>query len=161
MFDKTGTLTHGAPTLVAIRPENGFGEDEVLTAVASAEQYSSHVLATSIIAAAHDRGLHLSEAEWAREAATNGVQARVGSREVVVGKFRFVAEHAPDAARTRIAPGQLAVYVAIDDPDEHHARAKAAGAEILRELADTDYGSRDYAARDLDGNEWYFGTYRP
>lgn len=56
---------------------------------------------------------------------------------------------------------KAAVYVAIDDPDEHHARAKAAGAEIFRELADTDYGSRDYAARDLDGNEWYFGTYRP
>jgi len=114
VFDKTGTLTYGTPTLVAIRPENGFGEDELLTAVASAEQYSSHVLATSIIAAAHDRGLHLGEAEWAREAATNGVQARVGGREVVVGKFRFVAEHAPDAARTPIAPGELAVYVAID-----------------------------------------------
>jgi heavy metal translocating P-type ATPase len=114
VFDKTGTLTYGTPTLVAIRPENGFGEDELLTAVASAEQYSSHVLAISIIAAAHDRGLHLGEAEWAREAATNGVQARVGGREVVVGKFRFVAEHAPDAARTPIAPGELAVYVAID-----------------------------------------------
>lgn len=114
VFDKTGTLTYGTPTLVAVRPENGFGADELLTAVASAEQYSSHVLATSIIAAAHDRGLHLDEAEWAREAATNGVQARVGGREVVVGKFRFVAEHAPDAARTPIAPGELAVYVAID-----------------------------------------------
>ncbi|NUT59198.1 MAG: cadmium-translocating P-type ATPase, partial [Agromyces sp.] len=113
VFDKTGTLTYGTPTLAAIRPENGFGEDELLAAVASAEQYSSHVLATSMIAAAHDRGLRLDEAEWAREAATNGVQARVGGREVVVGKFRFVAEHAPDAARTPIAPGELAVYVAI------------------------------------------------
>ncbi|WP_242902494.1 VOC family protein [Actinomadura terrae] len=58
-------------------------------------------------------------------------------------------------------PGTTAVYVAVDDPDAHHDRAKAAGAEIFRELADQDYGSRDYAARDLDGNEWYFGTYRP
>lgn len=57
-------------------------------------------------------------------------------------------------------PGTSAVYVAVDDPDAHHDRAKAAGAEIFRELADKDYGSRDYAARDLDGNEWYFGTYR-
>ncbi|WP_433478868.1 VOC family protein [Spirillospora sp. CA-142024] len=56
---------------------------------------------------------------------------------------------------------KAAVYVAIDDPDAHHDRAKAAGAEIFRELTDQDYGSRDYAARDLDGNEWYFGTYRP
>ncbi|MFG2091018.1 MULTISPECIES: VOC family protein [unclassified Spirillospora] len=58
-------------------------------------------------------------------------------------------------------PGKTALYVAVDDPDAHHDRAKAAGAEIFRELSDQDYGSRDYAARDLDGNEWYFGTYRP
>ncbi|GAA1826121.1 hypothetical protein GCM10009735_71780 [Actinomadura chokoriensis] len=54
-----------------------------------------------------------------------------------------------------------AVYVAVDDPDAHHDRARAAGAEIIRPLTDQDYGSRDYAARDPDGNEWYFGTYRP
>ncbi|MFD0904687.1 VOC family protein [Actinomadura sediminis] len=58
-------------------------------------------------------------------------------------------------------PGKAANYVVVTDPDAHHDRAKAAGAEIFRELADQDYGSRDYAARDLDGNEWYFGTYRP
>lgn len=114
VFDKTGTLTYGAPTLIAIRPAPGFEPDELLAAVASAEQYSSHVLATSLIAAAKDRHLPLAEAEWAREAATNGVQARVGGHDVVVGKFRFVDEHAPDAASTAIAPGELAVYVAID-----------------------------------------------
>ena len=104
VFDKTGTLTHGEPTLVAIRPANGFGDDELLAAVASAEQYSSHVLAASMIEAARERGLPLAEAEWAREAATNGVQAKIGGREVVVGKFAFVHEHAPDASRTTIAP---------------------------------------------------------
>ena len=114
VFDKTGTLTHGEPTLVAIRPADGFADDELLAAVASAEQYSSHVLAASMIEAARERDLLLTEAEWAREAATNGVQAKIGGREVVVGKFAFVNEHAPDASRTAIAPGELAVYVAID-----------------------------------------------
>ena len=38
---------------------------------------------------------------------------------------------------------------------------KAAGAEILQELKDEHYGSRGYMARDPEGNEWYFGTYRP
>jgi uncharacterized glyoxalase superfamily protein PhnB len=52
------------------------------------------------------------------------------------------------------------VYVALDDPDAHHDRAKAAGAEIIMGLADKDYGSRDYAAKDPEGNTWYFGTYR-
>jgi uncharacterized glyoxalase superfamily protein PhnB len=53
------------------------------------------------------------------------------------------------------------IYVAVDDPDAHHARAKAAGAEIVRELSDQDYGSREYSARDLEGNLWSFGTYDP
>jgi uncharacterized glyoxalase superfamily protein PhnB len=53
------------------------------------------------------------------------------------------------------------VYVVVDDPDAHHDRAKAAGAEITMPLTDQDYGSRDYGALDRDGNTWFFGTYRP
>jgi uncharacterized glyoxalase superfamily protein PhnB len=55
----------------------------------------------------------------------------------------------------------FALYVAIDDVDAHCKRARAAGAEIVREPTDTDYGSREYACRDLEGNVWSFGTYRP
>jgi uncharacterized glyoxalase superfamily protein PhnB len=57
--------------------------------------------------------------------------------------------------------GPTAVYVALDDPDAHHDRAVAAGAEIVMGLTDQEYGSRDYAARDPEGNLWCFGTYRP
>ena len=53
------------------------------------------------------------------------------------------------------------ISVTVDDPDAHYARAKAAGAEILQELKDEDYGSRGYLTRDPEGNQWYFGTYRP
>ena len=53
------------------------------------------------------------------------------------------------------------MYVALDDTDAHHARAAEAGAEIVRAPFDTDYGSRDYAAKDPEGNIWAFGTYRP
>jgi uncharacterized glyoxalase superfamily protein PhnB len=53
------------------------------------------------------------------------------------------------------------VYVVVDDPDAHHERARAAGAEIVLELHDTDYGSREYGAKDPEGNAWYFGTYQP
>ncbi|MEU5564450.1 VOC family protein [Micromonospora musae] len=63
-------------------------------------------------------------------------------------------------SRPRPADDDWAVYVAIDDVDAHCVRARAAGAEIVREPFDTDYGSRDYAARDLVGNMWSFGTYR-
>lgn len=59
-----------------------------------------------------------------------------------------------------IQPGTAGCYVVTDDPDALHARAAAAGAEITDPLHDTDYGSRDFAARDPEGNRWSFGTYR-
>jgi uncharacterized glyoxalase superfamily protein PhnB len=51
------------------------------------------------------------------------------------------------------------VYVTVADVDAHHDRAKRGGAAIVRPLANTDYGSREYSARDLDGRLWGFGTY--
>lgn len=57
--------------------------------------------------------------------------------------------------------GQGWIYVAVEDPDAHCERARAAGANIIRELEDQDYGSRDYSARDPEGNIWSFGTYNP
>jgi uncharacterized glyoxalase superfamily protein PhnB len=59
-----------------------------------------------------------------------------------------------------VPPGSTGCYVVTDDPDALHARAVAAGAEITQGLHDTDYGSRDFAARDPEGNRWSFGTYR-
>jgi uncharacterized glyoxalase superfamily protein PhnB len=64
-------------------------------------------------------------------------------------------------ARLPQPPGGSSVYVVVTDPDEHYDRAKAAGAEIVLELRDEDYGSREYTARDPEGNFWSFGTYRP
>jgi uncharacterized glyoxalase superfamily protein PhnB len=57
--------------------------------------------------------------------------------------------------------GESWIYIVIDDPDAHHDRAKAAGATIIREVEDQDYGSRDYSAKDPEGNIWSFGTYDP
>jgi uncharacterized glyoxalase superfamily protein PhnB len=52
------------------------------------------------------------------------------------------------------------VYVAMEHVDEHHDRAKAAGAEIASPLKDMDYGSREYAAWDIGHQHlWGFGTY--
>jgi uncharacterized glyoxalase superfamily protein PhnB len=40
--------------------------------------------------------------------------------------------------------------------DEHCARARAAGAEIVEEPADQPYGERTYRARDPEGHIWTF-----
>ncbi|MFJ9667191.1 VOC family protein [Streptomyces sp. NPDC101219] len=57
--------------------------------------------------------------------------------------------------------GPAAAYIVVDDVDAHHRRAVEHGAEILMPPTDQDYGSRDYMARDLEGNIWSFGTYAP
>jgi uncharacterized glyoxalase superfamily protein PhnB len=80
-------------------------------------------------------------------------ELRFGNGLVMFGSAR------PDGPATRGKGG--GIYVVIDDPDAHCARARAAGAEIIRDLNDTDYGSREYGARDLEGNVWHFGTYQP
>jgi uncharacterized glyoxalase superfamily protein PhnB len=59
-----------------------------------------------------------------------------------------------------LTPGVFGAYVVTDAPDALFARATAAGAEVLTPLHETDYGSRDFAVRDPEGNRWSFGTYR-
>jgi len=68
----------------------------------------------------------------------------------------FVGGSQPDPRASTIS-----LYIAVGDPDAIHARAKRADAEVVRELTDTDYGSREFSVRDLEGNLWSFGTYNP
>ena len=67
-------------------------------------------------------------------------------------------KHGGDNPWDRVAQG---TYVVVDDVDGHYARAKAAGGEIVMDLHDTDYGSREYSVRDPEGHLWSVGTYRP
>ncbi len=52
-------------------------------------------------------------------------------------------------------------YVIVDDVDAHCERARAAGAEILMEPADQDYGGRLYTCKDAEAHVWSFGSYNP
>lgn len=56
-------------------------------------------------------------------------------------------------------PGTSGAYVVTADPDAVHARAVAAGAEIIEGPVERDYGSREVIVRDPEGNLWSFGTY--
>ena len=84
-------------------------------------------------------------------------ELRYGNGMVMLGS----AVEGTDYGRIAQPPGRSAAYVVVDHADAHHNRAKAAGAEIVYPPADQEYGSRDYAARDPEGNLWSFGTYRP
>lgn len=52
-------------------------------------------------------------------------------------------------------------YIVVEDADKHYARAVAAGAEIIVEIKDEDYGGRVYSCRDPEGHIWNFGSYDP
>ncbi len=51
----------------------------------------------------------------------------------------------------------MGIFIYLDDVDAHHARAQAAGAEIVQAPHDQPYG-RTYTVRDLDGHPWFFTT---
>jgi len=53
------------------------------------------------------------------------------------------------------------IYVIVNSADALYTKAKAAGAEIVVELKDEDYGGRGFSCRDLEGHLWSFGTYDP
>jgi uncharacterized glyoxalase superfamily protein PhnB len=80
-------------------------------------------------------------------------ELRLGDGWVMLGS--------PSHSSLTTAPGAGSAYVVVEDPDALHARAAEAGAEIVRAPFDTDYGSRDFTARDPEGNVWHFGTYAP
>jgi uncharacterized glyoxalase superfamily protein PhnB len=60
------------------------------------------------------------------------------------------------AAASALPALHASTWCYVDDADAHCARARAAGALILREPADQPYGVREYDALDLEGQEWYF-----
>jgi len=52
-------------------------------------------------------------------------------------------------------------YLVVEDADRVYARAVAAGARIVLDIKDQDYGGRDFTCRDPEGHLWTFGTYDP
>ncbi len=52
-------------------------------------------------------------------------------------------------------------YVVVADADAIYTRAKAAGAQIVIDIKDEDYGGRGFTCRDPEGHIWSFGTYDP
>jgi uncharacterized glyoxalase superfamily protein PhnB len=95
-----------------------------------------------------------------RHAVYAGDDGTIGHAELRFGNGLVMFGSAKgDAEATRGRGG--GIYIVVVDADAHCECARAAGAEITRDVFDTDYGSREYAAKDPEGNSWYFGTYQP
>lgn len=85
-----------------------------------------------------------------------------GSGMIMLGSVRDT-----DYGRLIRQPDQIdgyvtqSIYVVTPAPDEIYRRAKAAGARIVIDIKEEDYGSRGFTCTDLEGHLWTFGTYDP
>ncbi|MHA6800023.1 VOC family protein [Bounagaea algeriensis] len=71
----------------------------------------------------------------------------------------MLGSHQPDHDWSR-GPGTAGMYVVTADPDGLYQRLRAAGVEMIRDIADQEYGNREFSLRDPEGNLWSFGYYR-
>ncbi len=120
LFDKTGTLTAGRPRLADVIAAPDRTPEEVLRYAASLEQVSPHVLASSIVSGARERGVALGLPEDAQEVPGAGITGRVGGATVLVGTADFATGGgslpvwARDVRRTISLEGATGVYVGVD-----------------------------------------------
>ena len=157
LVDKTGTLTEGRPVLTDFAAMGSFDDATLLQLAASLEKASEHPLAEAIVAGAQHRGLTLLDAEAFEAVAGQGVQGRVGGRNVALGSARLMQSlgldtSAANAALERLrregkiallaaVDGKLAGWLAVADPIKPAASAaltalKARGIEVIMATGD-------------------------
>jgi heavy metal translocating P-type ATPase len=91
-FDKTGTLTRGEPTVDHIQAFGSYKQNDVLHFASALEQSSSHVLAKAITTKAEKAKVTAAKAKNVRELPGSGLSAKVGGKEVIVGRLTLLDE---------------------------------------------------------------------
>ncbi len=90
VFDKTGTLTSGTFGVVAVHPERGIAESELLELAAHTEAYSDHPIALSVKQAFGSR-IDETRVTKAGEIGGHGVQAEIDGVKISVGNDKLMA----------------------------------------------------------------------
>jgi len=120
IVDKTGTLTEGKPKLVAVLPESGHDETEILRLAATLEKGSEHPLAEAIVAGAEARNVTLGKADDFEAITGKGVKGVVDGKPVALGNAKMLEElglnggHLVDVANTRRDEGETVMFVVLD-----------------------------------------------
>ncbi|HET8999395.1 MAG TPA: heavy metal translocating P-type ATPase [bacterium] len=120
VFDKTGTLTRGTLRVTQVLPVDGVTEGELLQLGAAAEVGSEHPLGTAIVDRARHLDLTLPAAEDFHALAGQGVRARVGGREVLLGNRSLMQQHRValdglvERAEACAQDGASPLYIAVD-----------------------------------------------
>jgi Cu+-exporting ATPase len=96
VFDKTGTITTGRPEVTDVIPLGATSAEEVLALAAGAERGSEHPLGAAIVRAAETRGLTLTDATNFEALPGRGIEATIGTRRLLIGNQRLLAEREID-----------------------------------------------------------------
>lgn len=91
----------------------------------------------------------------------DGEDGRVMHAELRAGEAILMLGSTDEKNNGSSLPVGTGIYLTVDEPDEHYERSMEAGAEIVWEPHDTEFGTRRYRVRDTEGYEWSFGNYRP
>jgi Cd2+/Zn2+-exporting ATPase len=92
VFDKTGTLTTGELKVASVEPHDDMKDNDLLALAAAVEQHSTHPIARAVVNTARDRGLQIFDAVDVQEKHGHGLFARVGGREIVVGRAAWLQQ---------------------------------------------------------------------
>tara|TARA_R110002095_G_scaffold158478_1_gene137314 strand:- start:69 stop:1109 length:1041 start_codon:yes stop_codon:yes gene_type:complete len=120
IVDKTGTLTQGKPKLVAVLPEKGHDEAEVLRLAASLERGSEHPLAEAIVRGAQERGVDMATASDFEAVTGKGVKGVVDGKQVALGNRALITDMGLeggdliDKANLRRDEGETVMFVVLD-----------------------------------------------
>tara|TARA_R110002110_G_scaffold804_10_gene3086 strand:- start:623 stop:3067 length:2445 start_codon:yes stop_codon:yes gene_type:complete len=120
IVDKTGTLTEGKPKLVAVLPEEGHDEAEVLRLAASLERGSEHPLAEAIVRGAEERGVEFAKAEDFEAVTGKGVMGVVDGKAVALGNAALIKDMGLDSgalvdtANARRDEGETVMFIVLD-----------------------------------------------
>jgi Cd2+/Zn2+-exporting ATPase len=110
IFDKTGTLTTGVFEVNKIIPAQNYSEDDVLSAAAYADIYSSHPLARAVIRK-YAKAVDLSKVTQHKSYVGLGVEAIVEGKTVFAGNYELLSNH--DITINQKFDGSV-IYVAQD-----------------------------------------------
>ncbi|MBL44560.1 MULTISPECIES: copper-transporting P-type ATPase [Erythrobacteraceae] len=121
IVDKTGTLTEGRPRLVAVMPEEGHDEIEVLSLAASLERGSEHPLAEAIVRGADERGVAMETASEFEAVTGKGVMGTVSGKRVALGNLALLTDLGlegaalSERANARRDQGETVMFVIVAD----------------------------------------------
>jgi uncharacterized glyoxalase superfamily protein PhnB len=88
-------------------------------------------------------------------------QLTLGGSMIMLGSAREDAFGTLQKPADAEASVTQSAYIIVPDADAMYHRASRAGARIVFELRDEDYGGRGFSCRDPEGQVWNFGTYDP